>query len=447
MFLKRSKMKKMNSALGVMAVLLLAGAAAHAQVAPAATRPALPVNGNLHYDLRFSETAQFDGSQGDQQWSMVSGDASYANTGKRYPFTLQYGGGYDLPWAGQSSTGNVFQHLSLSQGFIGRAWNLNAGDNVSYSFETPTVGFSGVPGSGGSIGDLGSTSSSDQSILALNTRSLDNTAMLSASRRLDRATSLNLGGTWGELLYIDNNGLNTDTLTANAGVSRRLDAHNSIAGEYSFSRYSYSKASLITQTNIAQCTFTRQWNRRLSTTASLGPEWLASSGLPSTSGIAMPNSTALFIAASASYQLRRESAGAIYSHGTNNGSGYFLGAKIDTVNGNFSREFGRNMTVGATGSYSRTTALIKAELIFETNGSIYIEPLNFAGQTNSRFAGAQATRQLGRYISIFANYTAIDQSSNWSIAQLGNNVNLISGLYQVVGFGIGYSPREIHLRR
>jgi hypothetical protein len=434
----------MNSTLGVMAVLLLAGAVAHAQVAPAATRPALPVNGNLHYDLRYSETAQFGGSQGDQQWSMISGDASYGNTGKRYPFTLQYGGGYGLPWAGQSSTGNIFQHLSVSQGFVGRAWNLSAGDNIGYSFETPTVGFSGVPGSGGAIGGLGSTSSSDQSILALNTRTLDNTATFSAGRRLDHATSLNLGGTLGELLYIDNNGQNTDTLTANAGVSRRLDVRSSIAGQYVFSRYSYSGFSpangtstpplSYSQANTMQFSFSRQWNRQIATSASVGPQWISSSD-----SALLPSSTRISASASVSdtFRLAAANSGTAslgYSHGSSGGSGYTLGAESDIANAGFSRGIGRNLTVGVTASYMRTSGL-------------FIDQSQVTNQyqsqlTNAKFAGAQATRQLGRYFNLFANYTAIDQSSS-----IQNSANILSGLYQVVGFGIGYSPREIHLRR
>jgi hypothetical protein len=69
----------------------------------------------------------------------------------------------------------------------------------------------------------------------------------------------------------------------------------------------------------------------------------------------------------------------------------------------------------------------------------------------------QATRKLGRYFSAFASYTAIDQSTNLQINEqitgggttLSNssNANILSGLYQVISFGIGYSPREKHLNK
>jgi hypothetical protein len=58
------------------------------------------------------------------------------------------------------------------------------------------------------------------------------------------------------------------------------------------------------------------------------------------------------------------------------------------------------------------------------------------------YGGAQATRQLGRYFNVFANYTAENQSSNQAAQS-----NVLSGFYQVIGFGIAYSPRETHLRQ
>jgi hypothetical protein len=90
----------------------------------------------------------------------------------------------------------------------------------------------------------------------------------------------------------------------------------------------------------------------------------------------------------------------------------------------FSRAFGKKLTIGATSSYMRTAGLVNN------------------GVTNATYGGAQATRQLGRNFNIFANYTAINQSSN-----LQNSANVLNSLSQVIGFGIGYSPRETHLKK
>ncbi len=418
-----------------MAILLLTvSAASRAQLAPATPGPAsdgessgLPVSGMLHYDLRYAQTAEFGGSQDGQQRSITSGGASYAYTGKRLPFSMQYGGGYGRTWAGPPSVGNVFQHLSLSQGMVGRTWNLTASDNVSYTFETPTTGFSGVPGIGEPIGGQGTTTPPDQTILTVNTRSIDNMTTIGFGHRLDSATTLNLGGSSGQMRYIDNDGQNIDTWMADAGVTRRLSARNSFSGQYSFSRFSYvgsiqvANAAQISysQANTVQFSLSRQWNPHLVTSASVGPQWISSSN-----SAILPSSARISANASASDTFRFGTASLMYSHGTTGGSGYMLGAESDIAMASFERSFGKNLTIGVTGSYRRTAGLSKS------------------GTTSGEYGGAQATRKLGRYFNVFASYTAADQSSS-----LLNAPNVLNTLSQTISFGIGYSPREIRLKK
>jgi hypothetical protein len=425
----------MKPSFAVMAILLLTvSAASRAQLAPATPGPAsagessgLPVSGTLHYDLRYAQTAQFGGSQDGQQMSYATGDASYANTGKRLPFSMQYGGGYGRVWAGPPSAANVFQHLSLSQGMVGRTWNLSVNDNVSYTFETPTTGFSGVPGTGEPIGGLGTPTPPDQTILTVNTRSIDNFTTIGFGHRLDSATTLNLSGASGQMLYIDNDGQNMDTYMASAGATRRLSARNSFSGQYSLSRFNYvgsiqvANAAQIrySQANTVQFSLSRQWNPHLMTSASVGPQWISSSN-----SAIVPSSTRISANASASDTFRYGTASLMYSHGTTGGSGYMLGAESDIAMASFGRSFGKNLTVGVTGSYMRTAGLSNS------------------GVTTGEYGGAQATRKLGRYFNVFASYTAVDQSSS-----LQNAPNVLNTLWQTIGFGIGYSPREIRLKK
>jgi hypothetical protein len=155
----------------------------------------------------------------------------------------------------------------------------------------------------------------------------------------------------------------------------------------------------------------------------------------------------LSLDASATYQLRRAAAGVSYFHGTNSGAGYMLGAKIDNVNANYSRDFGKSLSIGVTGSYMRSSSLFAYQLAIGQDGQITVIPANFNGVSNAKYGGVQATRRLGRYMNAFASYTAIGQSSSLQISAVGYNSNLLSGLYQVVGFGIGYTPRDLHLKK
>lgn len=419
----------------MLAILTLASAGTCAQEIPSVASGVDSANplglvpaGTLSYDLRYSETSLIGGNQGNQQESFASGDASYALTSKRLPFSMQYGGGYGWVWAGQSGPGDLFQHLTLTQGLVRRAWSLTANDNVSYTFETPTTGFSGIPGTGEPIGSSSSTTVPNQTILTVNTRVLDNATSASAGYRLSPVTSLNVGGSVAEVLYIDNNGQNMDTLAATASVTRRLNAHNSVSGAYSYSRFNYGEAAVsqvkipqisFGQANSLQLSFSRQWSPKFATSGSIGPQWISSSN-----STVLPPSTQYSANASATYSFKFGGAGIFYSHGVSGGSGYMLGAESDTAGGNFSRGFGKNLTVGVTGNYLRTAGLAG-------NGAVHGE-----------YGGIQATRKLGRYINVFASYTAADQSTS-----LLNSPNVLNTLSQVIGFGIGYSPREKRFKR
>ena len=419
-----------------MVMLFIASAVAGAQQNPVAAGPADLTGqagpaggGTLHYDLRYAQTARFGGIQGDQQESFVSGDASFTGLSQWLPFSMQYGGGYGWVWSGPPEPGNLFQHLKLSQGIIRRTWKLTASDDVNYTFETPTTGFSGIPGTGEPIGGSGSTTPPALTILTVNTRILNNITTASAAIRLDYATTLNLTGVEEVLRYIDDNGQNMNTLQSNASISRRLNALNSVSVQYDNSRFGYngvtstspsgSPQTISNQSNTVQVMLQRQWNRRISTSGAIGPQWISSS----VSAI-MPSSTQFTANASATDTFKSGSAGLFYSHRFTGGSGYMLGAESDTVGANYSRGFGRKLTVGVTGSYLRSAGLNSSDAI------------------HAEYGGVQATRALGRYFNVFANYTATNQASS-----LSNAPNVLNSLSQVIGFGIGYSPREKRFKK
>jgi len=422
----------MKPGLTLMAMLLIVSAAARAQQNPAAPGTAgsagLSVGGTLRYSLRYSDSANIGGSQGNQQQSFVSGDASYSGVSKSLPFSMQYGGGYGWTWPGSSGAGNIFQHLSLTQGLNWRRWSLNASDNVSYSFQTPTTGFNGVPGTGEPIGGSGSTTPTDQTILTVNTRTLDNSTTVGTGHRLDYATTLSFGGSVGEMIFIDGNGQNTNTVAANVGVSRRLDGRDSVSGGYSYSRFNYGQAAVSQtglpqisygQANSLQFSFSRQWTRKISSSGSIGPQWTSSSN-----SAIQPSSTRFSASASVQETFKVGSAGLTYSHGASGGAGLMQGSENDTLGANYSRGIGKKWNVGITGSYMRTAGL------------------NGQGAVQGEYGGVQASRGLGRYFSIFANYTATNQSSG-----LSNAPNVLNSLSQVIGFGISYSPREYRIKK
>lgn len=410
----------MKASYTILAILLMAIATARAQVAPAVNGPKpLTVSGTLRYDLRYSQSAQFyDGPQGNLQSSVLSGELTYANVDAAHPFSLAYSGGKMWNLTGSYGGTGVFQHMAVSQGLTGRKWALNLSDNVSYLPQAPTTGFSGIPGVGSLPSEPGQPS---QAILTLNTRSVYNALSPNFTHSLNYATSLSINGSYVILRFPDGNGLETNQLQVGPQITRRLNALSSISGQYSYSRYSYPGQTSTMEIQSASFGYMRMWNRRLSTNVSLGPEWTQSSG-----GSQIPSSKGLTVNANASYTTRTTTATAGYTQATTGGAGVVteVGVHNHDLNAGLTRQFGRNLTISANGSYMRTQGLQQT------------------GVTNGKYGGAAATQRLGRYITVFANYTAIQQSSSSALPS-----NAISGLSHVIGFGIGYTPRELHFKK
>jgi hypothetical protein len=412
----------MKMALKLLAFIVTVANAAFAQVVPQATGPRMPVSGNVHYDLHYSEIAYLGGSYNDSQSAVLSGDAEYTNFSERLPFSLHDAGGYSWAIAGTSYGAGFFDSLSLSQGFVGRKWNLQISDDASYRREAPTTGFSGVPGTGEPIGGQTPPPSSSQTILTVNTSTVDNSANGEFERTLNYAISLNVGGSLDLLRYPDGNGIDTNSQTANAGLTQRLNARNSLSYRYLFSQYSYpgnnlAQLSTTLVTNSALFGCQRHWTRQITTDAAVGPEWVDGAN-----SAVIPSSTRVSGNASFEDQFRFGSTSLNYSHTTSDGGGFLVGAEVDSVSGGFSKEFEKKLTTELTGGYMRTSGL-------STQGKI-----------SGKFGAAMVTWRMSRYFTGFASYTASDQSSNSPLPS-----NALDQTLQVISFGIGYSPRERHL--
>jgi hypothetical protein len=394
---------------------------ARAQAVPEATGPGGSPTGNerTQYALRYSQTGQFSSTISNSQSSTLSGSAGYANQNEHLPFSLNYAGGFAWTLTGTPYNSGQFHRLYLSQGIDSHKWKILLSDDVSYLPQSPTTGFSGIPGIGEPIGGTSpAPPSSSQSILAFNTHAINNQGNGELTYDVNSATSFSAGGGPGLLRFPNNDGLDTDWLSANGKFVRHFNARNSLTGDYQFSRYTYPGNTVTFVTNTAQAGYRRLWTRNVTTDISAGPAWIGSSTT------AVPSSTTVSATASVTYLLRFASASLSYLRGINGGAGYLIGGKYDTVSGNLAKNFGTNFTTGLSGGLERTTGL---------NGN---------GTTNATFGGAEATYHIGQRIIVFANYTASSQTSTSALP-----TNALNQMLQIVGFGVGYSPRESQRKR
>lgn len=410
----------MKKAIAFLAVYFAALVVSQAQVAPEATGPGGAAGPpNLHYSLRYAETAQFWAKNPTVQTSSLSGSAAYANGNERYPFSLQYAGGYQWNISGPSQVTGLFQHLYLSQDIVGRRWQIQLSDDVGYYPQSPITGFSGIPGIGEPIGVTNPAPPSGQTILGINTKVVENHAQGQFLQNLSSSLVLGVGGSSEMLRYPNSDGLDTDTVNGNAQLAKRLDGRNTIMGKFQYSGYSYPGYTVTFTTETALFGIEHKWSRNLTSQIAAGPQWISSSDT-----LAVPTSTNFSALASIHHNLRFSSANLTYMHGTNGGSGYLLGAESDAIQGGYSHEMGPNLTLGMSGGYDRTGGL------------------NSNGVTNNTYGGAQVSWRLRGDLVVFANYTGTDQYSSSTLSS-----SALSQLTQVIGFGIGYSPRETRLKK
>lgn len=411
----------------LLAIFFLASAATEAQVVPAVTPgpTVLPViSGTLHFNLRYSQTAQFY-NNGTTQSAIASGEGAYANSSVSHPASLIYSGGDMWNISGNNGGSGIFQHLTATQGFLKRDWTLSFSDDVSYMPQSPTIGFSGIPG----VGSLPSSTTPSQTILTLNSRSVYNTVSAGYTHRINYATSFSLSGSYEILRFPDANGLESNQWEVGPQITRRLNARNSVFAQYSYSRSSFPGYTVTMSTQSAQFGGQRNWSRRFSTSASAGPEWVQGSD-----SAQIPSSSGLEVNVNATYQAKSTTATLGYSQGTVGSAGAlasFGTRNYDTTAG-LTRQIGRDLSVNATAAYMRTRGL---DVINATNSK-------YTGVTNSEYGGVSATRSLGRCFNVFAGYTASKQLSSAALS-----TKAIHGVSQTVSFGIGYSPREIHFRK
>lgn len=400
---------------GVVFTLCCLGSSAFAQVSPAATSsPLVAATRGLQYAFRYSESAMLNSSYATINTSTVSGSVDYTSRSQKMPFTMNYAGGYNWTLTGPDYMGGQFHRLALGQDFNFRRWKLSAGDSVSYLPQSPLTGFSGIPGIGEIIGLPNPNPSQTQTILTLKTHIVDNEASVNLEHTLNYATTVSFGGTSSELDFPDDNGINTRVWGANGTLTRRLNARTSMFGGYRYSQFEFPGTAVAMHTTDAMGGFQRRITRKLSVTASGGPEWINS-----TVTSAIPAQNTYVLNGSVSYVQRFDTFGAGYSHGTNGGAGYLLGGIYDSAYGNYLRVINRNLSLGFTGGYYRTSAL------------------NQNGSTKSAFGATQVTWQLSRNLIVFGNYTGTGQSTTSTLSS-----NVFSGTFHIISFGFGLSPRE-----
>ncbi|HXC95521.1 MAG TPA: hypothetical protein VNU92_07460 [Edaphobacter sp.] len=430
----------------VVSVLGLAmGSIAYGQAVPAGTSmtssnlgPNLPnLDGVLHYAVSASEVVQF-GYYGDgvvTHSTALSGDVAYTAKSVVYPFSALVNAGVLLGNSSGQGTG-YFTSATVSQGLITRHWNFNVSDSVSALPQSPTLGLSGIAGTGdlGSLPVQGPSEGPAGGILSNGGKRVANTLSGGVERMITRNTSLSGGGSWSILHFPDNTaGLDSSQVTGEVALNRRLDARSSVSLSAVYSTFGYKNGNSFNQPDIEtrglNLSYQRVLTRTLSVSVSAGPQWVSSSN-----STLIPSSLNAAASASLSYQKGLTSASLSYTRGVNAGSGVLPGALSDSYSGFLGHTFGRKWVASLSANYSHTDGLTH-----QFNGT---SPVSVEESFNTVYGGGQVTRSFTSHISGYASYTVQHQASNFSTVV---PANATIGTSQTFGVGVTYSPRSTRL--
>lgn len=351
--------------------------------------------------------------------------------------TLSYLGGGTF--SNDGSLGNtVTQELIFSEKLTEGRFKISFLDSMDY---LPEVGF-GYGGFGGlGIGGFGLASSgalglqpglsAESTILATTGQQIDNSFITEVDVNLTPRSSITMMGGYSLLHYLDNSLLDVNNYFAQLGYNHQLTRTDTISALYRYSDFSYTGSQQKIQDNVVQLTYAKRLTGRLAFQAGAGPDYALFSTPVLTSSTATTSSSELTWSASASltYQVKRGTLGASYSHGVVGGSGILAGSIADTFSGTLTRQLTRTVNFGLNGGYARNTALAIPGL------AVYNQNYNYA------FWGANLSRPWGRTLNLFLSYQGQYQTSSVPLC-VGPTCNT-SFVRHIISGGVTWQSRPL----
>jgi hypothetical protein len=341
---------------------------------------------------------------------------------KRNAFNLHYNGGGSF-FTGESSIdrNNMFQTVGITQSLSWRRWTLRAGDDFSYSPYSPYsiglggFGFAYFYGSGNIVLHPGEVP--DQSIFSTRSSRLANTVFADLDYSFSRRTALTFSGNFGVLRFKENEFFDSDQYGGGVGLSHQLTGHDSIAGNYLFSRTTFGALGSKSETHTTELRYGRRITGRLGLQLWGGPQINYFDN-----GVDRTRSVHASGGANLRYRTRLTDYWVGYNRGVRGGSGVLLGSVADSISAGVGRSFGHNWSANVSGGYARNTGLVTEAEFNTASGGVFLR------------------RSIGRYSGLGLNYTLQRQTGNCAVA-----VECIAYTRQIVGVSFDWRLKPIRL--
>ncbi|MGC1187956.1 MAG: hypothetical protein WA871_11255 [Candidatus Acidiferrales bacterium] len=323
---------------------------------------------------------------------VLGGQVTYDHSWGPNSFSLGYSGGGILYQPSALFPDAMYHSLSVSQVVGWKRAKLTLIDQFSYS-PNSLFGGAGIGGPGlltetssAASTLLNPTFSAGTSILTGQTRLVSNSAVAEGQFNLAPRTSLTVTGNYQLLDYTEGGFISSHDYVLGGGYNHTFTTKDTLAVTYTFSEDLFTGSLEYLDFNLINAAYSHQLTDRLVFQIAAGPDFIEYHNYVPR----LANAVTWELNAGVNYHLRRTSFAAMYTHGTNSGSGVFSGSISQTAGGSVSHQFSRFVVGAVSGGYS-------------INGNLAMTA-GVENQFRNWYLAANAGRQLGRYSHISLNY-------------------------------------------
>jgi hypothetical protein len=404
-----------------------------------------------------SNPLSVSGGTGWLSWNTFYGGVDLNRISGNSNLMLTYLGGGSFSTGSGANTATE-QQLGFSEDFKFHRAEIVLLDQLAYLPES-SFGFAGIGGStlglGGNLGLQGGFTP-NQSILTSLGQRISNSAIVEGNLYVTPRSFFTFVGSYGVLDFFGSNLNNSNETVGQAGYSYRMSRKDTIALLYAFDAFRFNHISQSINNNAIELSYARRVTGRLALQIAGGPA-IAFSETPiaTTSGLSTPSPTTpttrtrqffWSLNSYATYQLRRLSLRASYSHGVTGGSGVLAGSLSDNVNAGVSRQLARTATGSWTVGYARNQGVVIPGL----NGTPltgFCAPLETGNclSTNQTYdyvySGLSFSHTLARSTMLYVNYQVNYQNSDGSFCL--TTVCSTHYLLHQISVGLGWRARPI----
>jgi hypothetical protein len=362
----------------------------------------------------------------------IGGQLMFQRVQAQNEFSAQYVGGGTF-YAVGGNHARSHQDFRFSYKRIGRAWTFLVSDAINYSPEgggRNGLGFgqlgTGVTAGGNSFINLNSQFLPNQSITATNSPRVSNTILAEVRKTLTRRSEVTFSGSYGILRFLEDGFIDGNTISFRAGYNYTPTARDTFGILYGGSIFRFNGTDEENVSHTMHVSYGRQITGKLSFQVGAGPQVSLFDTVLGT----RESRVSWSLSNSLHYRLARTDLNVRYVHGVTGGSGVFLGAQTDDVNGSISYQLSRVWRTRLNVGYAHNESL--RELATGTAARRY----------NTWRGGLEFSRPVGRYARMYLRY-GVERQTSTTTCTTGNCP--LFGTRQLFGLGFTLRFKEIEL--